>query len=39
MGNEDLFGLEELAVYGVKGLAAYLYHSEKLRDTNNSCYS
>lgn len=39
MGNEDLFALEEMAMYGVKGLSAYLYHAEMLRDYDKSCYS
>lgn len=27
----DLYGLHELAVYGMKGAAAYLYHAEGTR--------
>lgn len=30
VGNEDLFGVVEMATYGLKGTAAYLYHAEHL---------
>jgi len=30
VGDEDLFGVVEMATYGLKGVAAYLYHAEEL---------
>lgn len=30
VGNDDLFGVIEMATYGLKGLAAYYYHAEQL---------
>lgn len=30
VGNEDVFGVVEMATYGFKGVAAYLYHAEHL---------
>lgn len=31
INNLDLFGLHEMAIYGMKGGAAYLYHAEGVR--------
>lgn len=39
IGDENLFGLIELCMYGIKGLAAYYYHAEELRKLNPNTYS
>jgi len=39
IGNEDLFGLVEMAMYGIKGLSAYLFHAETLRNRYPECYT
>lgn len=38
MGNDDLFGLLELCVYGIKGAAAYFFHAEHLRAEKKDTY-
>lgn len=39
VSNEDLFGVLEMGVYGMKGTCAYLYHAEHLRKQSSSAYS
>lgn len=37
--SDDLFSLQELLTYGLKGLAAYAYHAEVLGQTDPMVYS
>lgn len=39
VGNEDLFGVLEMAIYGMKGVCAYLYHAEHLKKQSPTAYS
>lgn len=39
LGNDDLFGLLEMAIYGMKGISAYLYHAEVLRAEKKEAYT
>lgn len=32
VGNDDLFGVVEMATYGFKGVSAYLYHAEHINN-------
>lgn len=39
VGNDTLVGLQELLVYGLKGLAAYAHHAERLGATDDGVYA
>lgn len=39
LGNDTLAGVQELLVYGIKGLAAYSHHAERLGSTDPEVYA
>ena len=38
-GNDDLHGLQEIALYGIKGAVAYFSHAERIRSVNPAAYT
>jgi len=39
MKHDDLHGLQEIALYGIKGAVAYFSHAERIRSINASAYT
>lgn len=39
VGNDTLSGIQELLVYGIKGLAAYAHHAERLGQNDEAVYA
>lgn len=39
LGNDTLSGVQELLVYGLKGLAAYAHHAERLDSSDPDAYA
>lgn len=39
VGDEDVFGLVEMATYGLKGLCAYMAHAERIAGADSGVYS